>query len=124
VIVEEETPRDQEEQMIVRTAPIVAAVEPRQADATADVAARVARELGAPLVFVTVRPSLPTDPGEPDDSRRRTRDLVRSRKALDAAIAAASAHGVMSHGEIVEGDAATDILPFADARNARLLLIG
>lgn len=105
-------------------APIVAAVEPQTAHVTADTAARLARALGVPLVFVTVRPPLPAVLGEPYYQRRLTRDLFRCRKALDAAIAAASRHGVMSYGEIVEGDAATEIVEFAKARNAQLLVVG
>lgn len=105
-------------------APIVAAVEPQTASVTADTAAGLARELGAPVVFVTVRPPLPAVLGEPYYQRRLTRDLFRSRKVLDAALAAASRHGVMSNGEIVEGDAATEIVDFARARNAQLLVVG
>jgi nucleotide-binding universal stress UspA family protein len=105
-------------------APIVAAVEPQTAIATADTAARLARELGAPVVFVTVRPPLPAVLGEPYYQRRLTRDLFRSRKTLDAALAAANRHGVMSNGEIVEGHAATEIVDFARARNAQLLVVG
>jgi len=105
-------------------APIVAAVEPQTAHVTADTAAGLARELGAPLMFVTVRPPLPAVLGEPYYQRRLTRDLFRSRKALDTALAAASRHAVMSYGEIVEGDAATEIVAFASARNAQLLVVG
>jgi nucleotide-binding universal stress UspA family protein len=105
-------------------APIVAAVEPQTAQVTADTAARLARELGAPLVFVTVRPPVPAVLGEPYYQRRLTGDLFRSRKALDAALAVASRHGVMSYGDIVEGDAATEIVAFASARNAQLLVVG
>jgi nucleotide-binding universal stress UspA family protein len=108
----------------IAAAPIVAAVEPQTVRVIADTAARLARELGAPLVFVTVRPPLPTVLGEPYYQRRLTRDLLRSRKALDAALAAAHAHGVMSYGEIVEGEAATKIVAFANARQAQLLVIG
>jgi nucleotide-binding universal stress UspA family protein len=107
-----------------KSAPIVAAVEPRTARMTADTAARIARELGAPLVFVTVRPPVPAGPGEPYHERRSLRDLFRSRKTLDVALATASRHGVTSYGEIVEGEAATEIAAFARARQARLLVIG
>lgn len=107
-----------------REASIVAAVEPRTAHVVGDTAARLARELGAPLVFVTVRPSPPTVLGEPYYQRRLTRGLFRGRKALDAALAAASRHGVMSWGEILEGDAAARIVEFAGARDPRLLVVG
>ncbi len=105
-------------------APIVAAVELETADATADAAAKLAGEFGAPLIFVTVRPRPPAVLGNPYYQRRLTRDLFRSRKALDAALAAATRHGVMSYGEILEGRAASEILEFAAARKARLLVVG
>lgn len=50
--------------------------------------------------------------------------MLRSRKSLDAALAAASRHGVMSHGEILEGGGATEIAELARARNARVLVVG
>jgi nucleotide-binding universal stress UspA family protein len=105
-------------------APIVAAVEPQTAHVTADTAARLARELGVPIVFVTVRPRLPAVPGKPRHQARLARDLFRSRKTLATALAAASRHGVMSYGDIVEGDAAPAIVEFAKARDARLLVVG
>ena len=105
-------------------APVVAAVEPDTAPETADAAARLARELGAPLAFVSVRPSLPSPPRSACDERRATRDLFRSRKALDSAIAAAARHGVMSYGEIVEGDPSTQIVEFAASRNTPVLVVG
>lgn len=114
---------DQEERTR-RRQPIVAAVEPQTARATADAAAKLARELGAPLIFVTVRPRLPAALGNPYYERRLTRDLFRGRKALDAALAAARSRGVMSYGEILEGDAATEIVELAKARNAQLLVVG
>jgi len=109
---------------VLELAPIVAAVEPHTAHVTADTAARLARELGAPLVFVTVRPHLSAVLGSPYYERRLTRDLFRSRKALDTALATASQRGVMSYGDIVEGDAAREIVDFARARNAQLLVVG
>jgi len=102
---------------------IVAAVEPRTAHTVGDTAARLARELNAPLIFVAVRPP-PADFGDPDYEPRLTRGLFRAQKALDAALAAASRHGVMSTGEILVGDAAASIADFARARQARLVVIG
>jgi nucleotide-binding universal stress UspA family protein len=104
-------------------APIVAAVEPRTARATADTAARLARELGAPIIFVTVRPRPPTLLGEPYYQRRLTRDLFRSMKTLDTALAAASTHGVVAYGEILEGDMAAQVVEFARVRRAQLLVV-
>jgi nucleotide-binding universal stress UspA family protein len=104
--------------------PIVAAVEPRTAHVAADTAARLARELDASLVFIYVRERPPAILGTPHYQRRLTEDLVRGRKTLDTALAAASRHGVMSYGEILEGNAATRIVEFARARQAQLLIVG
>jgi nucleotide-binding universal stress UspA family protein len=103
---------------------IVAAVEPRMAHITADTAARLARELGAPLVFIYVRERPLAILGSPYYQRRLTEDLVRGRRTLDTALAGASRHGVMSYGEIVEGKPATRIVEFASARKAQLLVVG
>jgi hypothetical protein len=75
--------------------PIVAAVEPSTAHGTADTAGRLARELGAPLVFAFVRPRRRAILGAPYYQRPLTRDLLRGRQTLDTALAAASRHGVM-----------------------------
>ena len=104
--------------------PIVAAVEPRTACIAADTAARLARELGAPLVFVYVRERPSATLRSPQYQRRLTADLVRGRKTLDTALAAASRHGVMSYGEILQGNAARRIAEFARARKAQLLVVG
>lgn len=104
-------------------APVVAAVEAPTAPATADRAAQLARELGAPLAFVSVRPG-PAVSESGRERHRTTEELVLRRKALDTAIAAASSHGVMSSGEIVEGDPATQIVEFAATRNAHALVVG
>lgn len=107
-----------------RAAPVVAAVEPHTAPATADRAARLAREIGTALAFVSVRPRLPAVPRRDRDDDRLSRDLFSSRKALDTALAAAAKHGVMAYGEIVEGDPVTQILEFATSRNAPVLVVG
>jgi nucleotide-binding universal stress UspA family protein len=102
----------------------VALAELQTARETADTAARLARELDAPLVFVAVRPRVPTVLGSPYYERRLARDLLRSRKALDIALAGATRHGVMSYGEILEGEAARRTVEFAKARNAQLVVVG
>src|SRR4029079_15441369 len=76
-----------------RVAPVVAAVEPRMAPATAERAARFARELGAPVAFVSVRTRLPTDTRRDGEEPRLSRALLLGRKALDIALAAAARHG-------------------------------
>ena len=107
-----------------RVAPVVAAVEPHTAPETADRAARLARQIGTALAFVSVRPRLSTAPRRDRDEHRLSRDLFYSRKALDAALAAAAKHGVMAYGEIVEGDPVRQIVEFAASRNAPVLVVG
>jgi nucleotide-binding universal stress UspA family protein len=107
-----------------RDAPIVAAIEPRTAQVTAETAAGLARELAAPLAFVHARPRPPELLGKPYYQRRLTRDLFRARRSLDTALAEARRHGVMAYGEIVEGDPAGLVLEFARSRHARLLVVG
>ena len=75
-----------------RTAPVVAAVEPHTAPATADRAARLAREIGTGLAFVSVRPRRPAVP-------RRDRDEERSGDVR---------HGRRGRQHRAEGDAAHD----------------
>ena len=87
-------------------------------------AARLAREIGTALAFVSVRPPLPAVPRRDHDEHRLSRDLFYSRKALDTALAAAAKHGVMAYGEIVAGDPVTQILEFATSRNAPVLVVG
>jgi len=107
-----------------RVAPVVAAVEQHTAPATAERAAQFAPELGTPVAFVSVRPRLATGPGRSCDEHRLSRDLFRSRNALDTALAAAARHGVMAYGEIVEGDPAPPLVEFAANRNAPVLVVG
>ena len=104
--------------------PIVAAVEPRTAHVAADTAARLARALRVPLVFVYVRERPRAILGTPRYQRQLTEGLVRGRKTLDTALAAANRHGVMSYGEILEGNAARRTVEFARAREAQLLVVG
>lgn len=101
-------------------APVVAAVEPRKARVSADTAARMARQLGAPLIFISVRPRRPAMLGDRHSEREWVRDMLQSRKALDVALFTASRKGVMAYGEILEGDGAA--IEFAKARSAQLLV--
>lgn len=108
----------------VGTAPIVAAIEPQSARLTAETAANLARRLSVPLVFVSVRPGRSAGLGDRRPLRRWIRDMLRSRKALDVALAAASRNGVIAYGEIIHGGDARAIVEFARARNAQLLVHG
>jgi Universal stress protein family len=107
----------------LRSAPIVAVVEPRTARRTAAAAARLARDADAAVVFVAVRPRPRAILGTPYYERHLTRTLQRARTAVDTALAEACRHGVTAYGEILEGDVAKRAAEFAAARGARLLVV-
>lgn len=107
----------------IDAAPIVAAIEQQTARLTAETAARIARRLGAPLVFVSVRRRRLALLDDRHSERHWIQDMLRSRKTLDVALAAASRHGVMAYGEILEDDSVTAIVEFARARGAQLLIV-
>ena len=105
--------------------PIVAAVD-GSAAATGAVktAARMARELAAPLVLVYVRRGPSWALGTPYYQQRLDDEMGSARWALGAAKAAARRAGVEAEGEILEGDPARRVVEFARDRAARLLVLG
>lgn len=105
--------------------PIVAAVEGSDVSVTAArEAARLAAELGAPLVFVYVRRRPWPGFGVPYHQRRLNAEMAKARRALNAALGAANEEGVASEWEILEGETATRVVDFAGHRNARLMVLG
>jgi nucleotide-binding universal stress UspA family protein len=104
--------------------PILAAVEPSTVQVAADTAARLAQVLDAPLVFIYVRRPPPAILGNPQYQQRLTKDMVRGRKTLDKALAVARRRGVVSYGEIKEGDAAKRIVEVARARRTQFVVVG
>jgi nucleotide-binding universal stress UspA family protein len=106
-------------------APIVAAVDGSPASrAAVETAARLGRELDAPVVFVYVRGCPAGFLGAPFYQCRLTRELGRARRVLDAALAAAARTGAAAEGEILEGSPRRRILELARDRDARLVVIG
>jgi nucleotide-binding universal stress UspA family protein len=106
------------------SAPIVAAVEPQTVRLTAETASELAVELGAPVVFVHVRPSSAGNPGTTGHQRRRTRAQFLGHHALDHALATATRTGASAYAEVVKGDPSDRILEFARLQRARLLVVG
>ena len=105
--------------------PIVAAVDRSDAGAaSARAAARMARELDAPLVFVFVRRGPSTLFAGPAYQRRLDDEFVEARRALDTAHAAADLEGITAEEEILEGNPARRVLEFAKHRGARLVVLG
>jgi nucleotide-binding universal stress UspA family protein len=105
--------------------PVVAAVDGSAAGraATAEAVAS-ARELGAPVVLVHVRPGPSGVWGRPFAQRRLERALRRGRQALSAAAAQARSAGVEAETEILEGPPARRIADLARRRDAQLVVVG
>ena len=105
--------------------PIVAAVDGTAAGVAAvGSAARLARQVRAPLVLVYVRTGPPGWLGKPYFQRRLDREMERASSALTAAHTAAVRHGVEAESEALEGRPAQRIREFAEHRNARMVVVG
>lgn len=105
--------------------PIIAAVEASETGtAAARSAARLARELEAPLTFVYVRRWPWAGLGAPYYQRRLDAEMAIARRALRAALATAEKEGVHADGEILEGRPARRVVEFARDRAARLVVLG
>ena len=105
--------------------PIVAAVDGSAASRAAiGEAIRLAGELSAPIVFVSVRRGPAGVFGAPVYQRRLTTEMARARRVLDMALAAADSGGVPAEGEILEGSPRRRISEFARDRSARLIVVG
>jgi nucleotide-binding universal stress UspA family protein len=105
--------------------PIVAAVDRTAAGvAAADSAARLARQVNAPLVLVYVRTGPPGWLGKPYFQRRLHQEMQAANSTLAAARTAAAQHGVEAESEVLEGRPARRIREFADQRNARMVVVG
>jgi nucleotide-binding universal stress UspA family protein len=90
----------------------------------AQTAARIAREVAAPLVFVYVRTGPPAWLGKPYYQRRLNVEMAAARHALDASVSVARREGVDAEAEAIDGPPARRIREFADARRARLVVLG
>ena len=87
-------------------------------------AARIARELAAPLVFVYVRRGPSVTLGAPYYQRRLDAEMASARGVLGAATTTAEREGVTAEAEILEGVPARRVLEFARHRRARLVVLG
>jgi nucleotide-binding universal stress UspA family protein len=106
-------------------APIVVAVDDSRAtQAAAQSGARLARGLGAPLVFVYVRRGPWAGLGAPYYQRRLDAELSAGGRALDQALAIAELAGVSASAEQLAGNPARRVVEFARLRGARLVVLG
>jgi nucleotide-binding universal stress UspA family protein len=92
--------------------------------AAASTAARLAREVGAPLVLVYVRTGPPNWLGKPHFQRRLDAEMARGRKALTEARKAAERESVEATVEILEGKPAQRVSQLAELRDARAVVTG
>ena len=92
--------------------------------AAVDEAIALAQALGAGLTFVFVRKPPSSMFGYPVYDRQVSYALRRARQTIAGAVERATAAGIASDGEIMEGDAANEIISLADNRNADLIVIG
>lgn len=84
----------------------------------------LAEETGADVLFVAVRqPPLPVF-GDPYWQQSVSNELARLRPALKEAVAEAESRGISADYDLVEGDAADEILRLARARDVDLIVIG
>jgi len=84
----------------------------------------LAAEVGAEVVFVSVRHDVSPLLGDPWYQRRLSHQLDDAREALDRAEAEAAARGVPCDSEILEGDPVACIASAAGIREADLVVVG
>jgi nucleotide-binding universal stress UspA family protein len=92
--------------------------------AAVDEAIALARDLDATLTFVCVRKPASSILGHPFYDRQLSYHLRRARQTIGEAIERATAAGITADGEIMEGDAADEVVSLADNRHADLIVIG
>lgn len=83
----------------------------------------LARQLGASVTFVSVRPGAPLF-GDPELIRHLCDELRETRAALDGAMEEAESLGVDADFEIGEGPVAEEIVRAAEYRAAGLIVVG
>jgi len=106
-------------------APLVAAVDESPASLTAvEEAITLARELGAPLVFVYVRRGPRGYIGAPFYQQQLAGEMARARRTLDRALDFAAAAGIEAEAEILEGNPRRRIVQFAHDRGAQMVILG
>ena len=84
----------------------------------------LAEDTRAEVVFLAVRrPPVPVF-GDPYWQQSITNELARLQPALNAATAEAEARGIDADYDLLEGDAAEEILRLAHARDVDLIVLG
>jgi nucleotide-binding universal stress UspA family protein len=106
------------------TEPVVIATDGSESAEKAVVAgARVARTLRTKAVLVYVRPSL-GPLGEPYYQEKLSEQMAYARATVERAETLARDEGCEADAEILEGNAADQVVELARARNAPLIVVG
>jgi nucleotide-binding universal stress UspA family protein len=93
-------------------------------EAAVDEAIALARDLDGALTFVFVRKAPSSMLGYPFHERQVSYDLRRARQTIGAAVERATGAGIECDGEILEGDAADEVVSLADNRRADFIVVG
>lgn len=92
--------------------------------AAVDAGLELAGTIGGVATIVCVRDSPPLLLGDPYYARKVSDELRDARDVVDDAARRATEAGVESESEILEGDAAEQILTLAHSRNADVIVVG
>jgi nucleotide-binding universal stress UspA family protein len=93
------------------------------ADAAVRAGAQVARRIGATAVLLYVRPSI-GPLGEPYFQEKLSEQMNHARAALERGNELVAEEGVHAEQEVLEGNAAEQIVGLAQARDAALIVVG
>jgi nucleotide-binding universal stress UspA family protein len=96
----------------------------RSGTAAVEEALRLAARLGVGLTFVSVFRPPPRVLGDPFYERTVRQALRDTHAAVEEALDRAAASGVAADGEIIEGDAADEIVALADNRDSSFIVLG
>lgn len=96
----------------------------RSATAAVEEGLKLAETLGVGVTFVSVHRPPSRVLGDPFYERSVSQALHEANAAVEDALARAEAMGIEADAEVFEGDAADEIVAFADNRDARLIVIG
>jgi nucleotide-binding universal stress UspA family protein len=92
--------------------------------AAVEEAIRLAARLGVGLTFVSVFRPPSRILGDPFYERSVREGLRETHAAVEEALDLAAASGVPADGEIIEGDAADEIVALADNRDSSFIVVG
>ena len=93
------------------------------ADAAVADGLELARQAGAKVLFMNVRPTISLL-GAPYEQEKLSEQMTIAREAVDGATARAGELGVEAETEILEGDPAEQILGLARSRDVDLVVVG